>query len=169
MSPGNKTWPIPQALLMRVQKVDFPFWQKPGRRKHCLCFSSAGIQLQKTGAMLLPWVKWLRSAEQHHSGDLGSSVCLLVFWKDIYVATFFFFSPEVLRIQQNKYLYHMQNQICEINTICSASSESFLVSLSTRQIWWTRYICIHPHTHIFSQDKPKSETTKIVGPSSIPR
>lgn len=150
MSPGNKIWPIPQALLMCVQKADLPFWQKPGRRKHCLGFSSAVIQLQLIQAMLLPRAKWLRSAEQRHNGDLGSSVCLLVFWKDIYVATFLFFPPEVLRIQQNKYLYHMQNQICEINTICSTSSINFLVSLSTQQIRWTRYICIYPH--IFSQN-----------------
>lgn len=168
MSPGNKTCPVPQALLACVQKADLPFWQSPGRRKSCLCFSSAVIQLQQIQATLPPRAKWLRSAERRRDGDLGSSVCLLVFWKDIYMATLLFFSPEVLRIRQNKYLNHMQNQIYEINTVCSASSESFLIS-PRRQIWWTRYICIHPHTQIFWQDKPQSETTKIEGPSSISR
>lgn len=59
-----------------------------------------------------------------------------------------FFFP-VLRIQQNKYLYHMQNKISEMNKICSAHSESRLVSLSRRQIWWTSFFCIRLHTQLF--------------------
>lgn len=77
MPPGSKTCPIPQALLMCVQKADFPFWQNPGRRKPCLCFSSAFKQLQQIQATLPPRAKWLRSAERRHDGDLGSSACLL--------------------------------------------------------------------------------------------
>lgn len=75
--PGSKTCPIPQTLQMCVQKADFPFWQNPGRRKPCLCFSSAVKQLQQIQATLPPRAKRLRSAERRHDGDLGSSVCLL--------------------------------------------------------------------------------------------
>lgn len=70
------------------------------------------VQLQQVRTTC---VKGLMSAEQHGGRDLGSSVCLLFFWRDIYTATFFssffFFPPELLRIQQNKYLYHMQTKI----------------------------------------------------------
>lgn len=69
------------------------------------------VQLQQVRTTC---VKGLMSAEQHGGRDLGSSVCLLFFWRDIYTATFFssffFFSSRTFENPAKQILVSHANQ-----------------------------------------------------------
>ena len=113
---------MPQVLLVCVQEADVLFGRNPGQWKSCLCFSCVAIQRQRVQATLPPRAKWLVSAERRRAGDLGSSVCLLVFWKDIYVATFLFFFLQ-------KFWVSSKTNTC--------------ITCKTKSMKWIKYV-LHP-------------------------